>query len=266
MRLRRLAAGLGAARLQCDNRQISIQCDGGQFFEIFFLRDALEIQQQQLYFGILGDRDREFADGNVRIIAGSMGVADADAALAQEADRHGRQRAALAEHRDVPLRSLHIHEHGGEARDSAGAEIGEALRIRADDAHAGFLRGVDHAALFRLARDGIDLAEAGRHHHRDLDAVRGAILHRTDGAVAGDRDDHHFRGLRQIGEALVAGKTLHLGARRIDRENPALEAELVEVMHRAAADLVGVFRCADDGDGFRIECGLKTAHDLTFSK
>ena len=45
---------------------------------------------------------------------------------------------------------------------------------------------------------------------------------------------------------------LHLGARRIDRENPALEAELVEVMHRAAADLVGILRCADDGDGTRI--------------
>src|ERR1700682_3217423 len=38
----------------------------------------------------------------------------------------------------MSLGALHIHEHGGEACNGAGAEIGEALRIRADDAHAGF--------------------------------------------------------------------------------------------------------------------------------
>ena len=266
MRLRRLAAGFGAAGFQRDDRQVAIERHGGEFFQIFLLRDALEIKQQQLHLGILGDGDREFADRDVRIVAGGVGVTDADAALAQESDRHGGQRAALAEHRDVPLGPVHVHEHGGEARDRAGAEVGEALRVRADDAHAGLVRDLDHAPLLGLAHDGVDLAEARRHHHRDLDAARGAILHRADGVVAGDCDDHHVGRFRQIGQAVVAFVTLHLGARRIDRENLALEAELVEVMHRPAADLVGIFRRTDDGDGFWIECGLKTAHDLVLAK
>ena len=266
MRLGRLAAGFGAAGFQRDDRQVAIECHGGEFFQIFFLGDALEIKQQQLHLGILGDGNSEFADGNVRIVAGGMGVTDADAALAQEPDRHRGQRAALAEHRDVPLGPVHVHEHGGEARDGAGAEIGEALRIGADDAHAGLVCRLDHAALLRLAGDGIDLTKTRRHHHRDLDAVRGAVLHHTDGVVAGDRDDHHVGGFRQVSQAVVAFVTLHLGARRIDRENLALEAELVEVMQRPAADLVGVFRRTDDGDGFWIECGLKTAHDLVLAK
>src|ERR1019366_9520643 len=218
------------------------------------------------YFGILGDGDCQFADAYVGVIAGGMAVADADAALAQEPHRHRRQRAALAQHRDVPLGPVHVHEHGGEAGDRAGAEIGQPLRIRPDDAHAGLVRGLDHLPLLRLAGDGVDFAKTRRHHHRDLDAVRGAILHRADGVVAGDRDDHHFRSFRQIGQAVVAFVTLHLGARRIDRKDPALEAELVEVMHRTAADLVGVFRRADDRDGFWIEGGLETAHYFVLAK
>ena len=266
MRLRRLPPGFGAAGFQRDDRQVPVERHSGEFLQIFLVGNALEIQQQQLDFGIFGNRDREFADRNVGIVAGGMGVADADAALAQESDRHRRQRAALAQHRDMPLGAVHIHEHGGEAGDRAGAEIGQPLRIRPDDPHAGLVRGLDHAALLGLAGDGIDLAEARRHHHGDLDAMRGAIIHRADGVVAGDRDDHHFRRFRQIGEALVAFVALHFGARRIDREDLALEAELVEVMHRTAADLVGVFRGADDGDGAWIECGPETAHGVILLK
>ena len=266
VRLRRLAAGFGAAGFQRDDRQIAVERDGGEFFQIFLLGNALQIQQQQFYFGVFRDRDREFADGDVGVVAGGVGVADADAALAQEADRHRRERAALAQHRDMAFGAVHVHEHGGEAGDRAGAEIGEPLRIRPDDAHAGLVRGFDHAPLFRLAGDRVDLAETRRHHHRDLDAMRGAILHRADGVVAGHRDDHHFRRFRQIGEARIAFVALHFRARRIDRENLALEAELVEVMHRPAADLVGIFRGADDGDGFRIEGGSQTAHDVVLAK
>ena len=193
-------------------------------------------------------------------------MADADAALAQESDRHRAQRAALAEHRDVPLGAVHIHEHGGEACDRTGAEIGQPLRIGADDAHAGLVRGLDHPPLLRLAGDRIDFAKARSHHDRDLDAMRGAILHHADGVIAGDRDDHHLGRFRQVVEALVAFVALHLRARRIDRENPALEAELVEVMHRPTADLVGIFRCADDGDGAWIKRGLETAHDFVLIK
>jgi len=113
-------------------------------------------------------------------------------------------------------------------------ELGPTMRMPA------LCRGLDHAALLGFARDSVDLAEAGRHHHRDLDAVGRAILHRADGVVAGDRDDHHLRRFRQIGETLVAFVALHLLARRIDRIDFALEAELVEVVHRTAADLVGI--------------------------
>src|SRR5258705_426448 len=83
----------------------------------------------------------------------------------------------------------------------------------------------------------------------------------ADAALAQESDRH--RGQRA---ALAQHRDVPLGARRIDRENPALEAELVEVMHRPAADLVRIFRRTDDGDGFWIECGLKTAHDLVLAK
>jgi hypothetical protein len=77
---------------------------------------------------------------------------------------------------------------------------------------------------------------------------------------------HHVRRFRQIVEAVVAFAALHLRARRIDRKDLALEAELVEVMHRAATDLVGIFRGADDGDGAWIKRGLETAHVFVLAK
>ena len=61
-----------------------------------------------------------------------------------------------------------------------------------DDAHAGLVRGLHHPPLFRLARNRIHFAEARSHDDGDLDAMRGAIFHHTDGVVAGDRDDYHF--------------------------------------------------------------------------
>src|SRR5260370_32366981 len=82
------------------------------------------------------------------------------------------------------------------------------------------------------------------------------------GRVAGARNDHLLGRLWKIGEIFVAFVALDLGARRIDREDLALEAELVEVMHRPTADLVGIFRCADDGDGAWIKRGPETAHDF----
>ena len=193
-------------------------------------------------------------------------MANADAALAQKPDRHRRQRAALTEHGDMAFGAVHVHEHGGEAGDGAGAEIGQALRVRPDNAHAGFLRGFHHAAFLGLARHRVDLAKTRRHHHRDLDAVRRAFVHRAHGVVAGYRDDHHLGCFRQVGEARIALVALHFRPRRIDRENFSLEAELVEVMHRTAADLVGIFRRADHRDGFWIEGGSQTTHDVTFVK
>ena len=266
VRLRRLPAGFGAAGLQCDDRQVAVERDRGEFLQIFLLGNALQIQQQQFYLRVFRDRHRKFADGDVGVVAGGVGMAGADAALAQKADRHGRERAALAQHRDMALGAVHVHEHGGEAGDGAGAEIGQPLRVRPDDAHAGLVRGFHHAPLFRLAGDRVDFAKTRRHHHRDLDAMRRAIFHRANGVVAGHRDDHHLRRFGQIGEARIALVALHFRARRIDRENPALEAELVEVMHRPAADLVGIFRRADHGDGFGIEGGSQTTHDLVLAK
>lgn len=266
VRLRRLTTRFRTPRLQRDDRQIAVERDGCEFFEIFLFRNALEIEQQQLDFWIFRHGDRQFADGDIRIVAGRVGVTHADALLAQEADRDGRERAALAQHRHVALGAVHIHEHGREAGDGAGAEIGEALRIRTDDPHPGLVRDLDHVPFLGLARNRVDFTETRRHHHRDLDATRRAILHRADGVVAGDGDDHHLRRFRQILQARIALVALHFRPRRIDRKNLALESELVEVMNRPAADLVGILRCADDGDGARIEGGLEAAHGLVLSK
>src|ERR1700676_3361894 len=145
-------------------------------------------------------------------------------------------------------------------------KLASPCEVGPEDPHAGLVRRGHHPPLLGLASNGVDLAEARRHHHRDLDAARGAVLHSADGVVPGDRDDHHLWRFRQIREAGIALVALDLGARRIDRKNLALKAELVEVMHRAAANLIGIFRSANNGDGTRIEGSPETAHNVVLSK
>jgi hypothetical protein len=67
---------------QCNDRQVAIERNGREFFQIFLIGNTLEIQKQQLHLGILGDRDREFADRDIGIVAGGVGMADTNAALA----------------------------------------------------------------------------------------------------------------------------------------------------------------------------------------
>ena len=88
VRLRRLPPRFGTAGFQRDDRQIAIQRNGREFFQILRLRDAFEIKQQQLDLGIFRHRHREFADIDIRVVAGCVRVTDANALLPQEADRH----------------------------------------------------------------------------------------------------------------------------------------------------------------------------------
>ncbi len=72
---------------------------------------------------------------------------------AQQPVRHHAHGAALADDADRPVGRRRLDEHRGEARDRAGAEVGQALRVRPEHPHAAGPRGLDHRALLR-ARGG----------------------------------------------------------------------------------------------------------------
>ena len=175
--------------------------DPGRFGQVVRIGDALEIEEQKLDGGILRHGDRQLADGHVRIVAGRVRVTHADAALPQETVRDDAHRAALADDADRSVGRLHLDEHGREAGDRAGAEIGQALRIRPDDPHAAGTGSLGHAALLGLAVLGIGFAEAGGHQHRDLHAGVAAFVHRLDRGVARDRDDRELGRFREIAQA-----------------------------------------------------------------
>ncbi len=261
MRLRRALAGNAAPGFQRDDRQIAVARDRRQLFEIPAIGNALQIQQQQFHLGIFGNRTGQFADRNVAIIAGGVAVAHADTLAQQKADRRGRQRAGLAQHRDMTTGAIEFGEQRRERDNGASAEIRQPLRIRPDDAHAGLARRRRHALLFGLAGDRIDLAEPGRHHHHGFHAARRAVFHRVDGVVAGHRHDRQLRRFRQIAERAIAATALDFGPAGIDRIDCALEPELAKIMDRPAADLVRIVGCADHGDRARIEKRAQTAHD-----
>src|SRR4051794_7944504 len=154
-----------------------------------------------------------------------MRVAHADSALAQEAVRNDAHGAALADDPDRPVRRLLLDEHGREARDRSRAEIGQALRVWADDPQAAGAGSLSHGPLLFLAVLGIGLAEPGGHHHGDLDARFPAVLEGFNGSLAGHCDDGEFRSLRKILQARKRLETLDLGATRVDRVDLALEPE-----------------------------------------
>ncbi len=196
--------------------------------------DRFEIKQQQTDRGILEHGARELGRGHVGVIAGGVRVAHADAARAQEAIGHHAHRAALAHDRDWPVFRRRLQEHGGEARDRTGAEIGEALRVGTDESHARGARRSDHCVLLGPAgRAG--LAEARSHDDRHFDPALGAGRHRHHRRLAGHRHDHEVRSLRQAREIGIALVPLDLRAVRIDRINRASGAPITATDRGARA-------------------------------
>ena len=102
----------------------------------------------------------------------------------------GSQRTFL-----VLSKALDNHAHHRKPAHGAGAEIGKALGVGSDDAHAVGARGRHHCALLCLAA-GAGLAEARGHHDGDLDAPLGAGGDRRHCRLARNRHDREFGRLR----------------------------------------------------------------------
>ena len=101
---------------------------------------------------------------------------------AQQAVGHDAHGAALAHDADRAVLRRDLVEHGREARDRAGAEIREPLRVRPDHAHAARPRPRHHGALRLLAASAPVSPKPERHHDGDLDAHVAAFVERRTAA------------------------------------------------------------------------------------
>ena len=265
VRAGRPLATQGAAGFQHQQRQVALARDRGSLGQQVRVVDRFQIQQQQLHLEVLRDLQRQFGDGNVGLVAGGVAVAYADAALMQQAVDQLRQRTALADDGRGARNIRKVVEDGGEVGDRAAAEIGQPLRIGADDAHAAGARARQHRVLdFLAVRAGF--TEAGSHDHRHLHAHAGALLHRLHRALARERDDRHLRHFGQRAQIGIRGVALHLGAPRIHRKHLAAVAVFLHEQDRPAADFMRIVGGADHGDGRRFECSVQIAgHGLAHS-
>ena len=72
-------------------------------------------------------------------------------ARSEKAIRNDAHRATLADDADRPICRLDFREHGGKTQDGAAAEVGQPLRVGANDPHPFGARTRRHGLLARLA-------------------------------------------------------------------------------------------------------------------
>ncbi|CFW85660.1 Uncharacterised protein [Bordetella pertussis] len=123
---------------------------------------AFHVEQDQPDFGVAQHRLGEVRDVEVAFVAGGDRVAHADAFGAQVRVRDHAHRAALADDGHRPVGGGNLAQQGGEGRQGAVAEIGQALGVRPQQAHAGRRGGRLHV-LLRLPSG---FAALGRHRGR----------------------------------------------------------------------------------------------------
>jgi len=82
MRARGVLPGRGASRLERDHRQPALTGDARGLRERGGIPDRLEVEQQQLEIGVLGDHGRHLGHRHVGIVAGGLHVAHADTLVA----------------------------------------------------------------------------------------------------------------------------------------------------------------------------------------
>lgn len=108
---------------------------------------AFHVEQDQPDFGVAQHRLGEVRDVEVAFVAGGDRVAHADAFGAQVRVRDHAHRAALADDGHRPVGGGNLAQQGGEGRQGAVAEIGQALGVRPQQAHAGRRGGRLHVLL-----------------------------------------------------------------------------------------------------------------------
>jgi hypothetical protein len=245
------------AGLERDDRQAAlarnVRCAG----ELGRVGDRFEIQQHQLHFGVERHGQRKVGHRQVAFVARGVGVAHAYSLLAEKRVGHDAHRAGLADDPHRAVLRLDFAEDGRERCDGAGLEVGDALRVRPDDAHAGCARRGDHFVLCFPAGFA-HLTEAGGNDHGHFHAAFRATGHGGNGAHARHGDDCQVRRFGHRSNVGVGLEALDLGAVRVDREDPALVARAQHVLDRPAADLFRIVRGADDCDRFRIKRRAQT--------
>ena len=249
--LHRLGAGLVAAHLDQHHR---LEAGGGAqgAHEAARVADALDVEQDALGGGVVGQVVEDLAEIQVRRGAGGNHAGEADAVGFRPVQHGGAQGAGLGHQGQVAGEGGTLAEGGVEADggplDAQAIGADEADVVLARHGHDGFLQG---DAL------GAHLPEAGRQDDGMADAARAAILEHLGHGGRGRGDQGQLGGFRQfagIAVAVLAVDHVMLG---IDREHHAGEAGFAHVLEQGAGDGVLLFADAEHGDGTGIEQGVE---------
>ncbi len=137
VRARRLRAARRAARFDGDDGEVAIARDRGGVREHVGIANCLDVEEHEAHIGVVHDSECQLRERDVGVVAGRVRVADPEVAAAEQAVRHHAHHAALADDRHRAVGRRRLDEHRREARDGAGAEVGQTLRVGSDQPHAG---------------------------------------------------------------------------------------------------------------------------------
>ncbi len=250
---RRHAAGAAPSLEHDDGNPLAARLRGRRR-QHFGILQALHVKHDQLDRRVFGDNLCQLRYGRVGLVAGRQYITHAYPPLAQQGVQGGAGGTALADDSHRPVLRCQLREHRAEVGHGAVAEVGETLRVGADQAHPG---ARSHLGQFGLLLEAVftGFAKAGTKNDGRAHASGGAGAHRGCHRGAGYRHDGKIGRLRQRGHIGVARQALHHAAGGIDRVDIAGIAETPEVVDGPATHLVRIIRCADNGNGLRCQCG-----------
>ena len=259
--MRGAAAGLRLAELDRDDRLAGGARRAAGGLEFRQVRDRLDIDDDDLELGLVGEEGDVVADRQPGLVAAGDEVFGRDAALLQRLVGEDHHAAALADQRH----------RAGLARVSGRSSVSVTRRLLAQTLPMQLGPETPSpvcaitAASSRAERGGLGVeafAEAGGEHGGAARAGRGAALERLDHA-RGRHQHHHVVGrLGQRLEVRIAGRVPDLGAARIDQVDRSGKLVLIEIAPHARGPASGPVAGADQHGvarrGERLDFFLRT--------
>jgi hypothetical protein len=213
--------------------------------------NAFQICRDHLGPRVVDERPHEIGDVEHDLVAGADHVSKAAAISLRERQRHRREAAALTDHRNVAgCETIETQHHRGEAGCHGRVRIDDSDTIRARHREVGLAAD---RSQFLLSGEpgGAALHESACPHDAGLDPGRRAFAHETSDGRSRNCQDRKIRRRRQIRDAGETWQAADRFAAAIDGINHARGLKLAEEAHRRTADIAGLIRGADHGDGAR---------------
>ena len=254
MRFGQLLADLGAAELVGDHRLARRMGAPRRVRQALAIAQRLHEQQDRVGPGIVDQQVGDLAHREIDLVADRDQPREADAARIGARQQGADQAAALAHHRPFAGPQPVDGEGGigGERHRRIGADRADA--VGPDQPDAGLAHDARQVVLQRGA-GGAGIGEAAGQDRGHLHAAPAARRQRLDRILAVQQDVGVVDVTRDRIEVLVGLVAENFGARRIDRQDLALEAVLAQEALRPRCRLGFVGGGADQGDAARFEQG-----------